>query len=92
MVEFFKKLWVKIVIEIILVFLMWFLYYVLKNLLPKKYRFKDSSLKEFLQTVGLVLANSPDNEDGIFDLVAKGKVIFEHYQGIEMLLPNSQKV
>src|SRR5574337_948867 len=89
--ELFKKLWVKIVVEVVLVFLMWLFYYVSKNFLPKKYRLKDSSLKEFLKTIGIVLANSAKNDDGILSLVTKSKALFEHFQGIEMILPNSQK-
>ena len=91
LMELFKKFWVKIVVEVILVFVMWLFYFISKHFLPKKYRIKDATLKEFLKSIGVVLANSPKSDDSVLSIVSKSKALFEHFQGIEMILPNSTK-
>jgi hypothetical protein len=79
LIELFNKIWVKVVVEIILIALMWILWYIAKNLVPKKYRLKEVNFKEFLKTFSVILTNSPKNEDGLGVTMTKSKILFEHF-------------
>jgi hypothetical protein len=84
-------LWFKLVLEGFVVCVMWFLFFAAKKLLPKKYRMRDSTLKDLLRSLTTVLENTVTATDDGLEIMMKGKSIFEHLKQIDFSLPDAQK-
>ena len=75
-----EKLWVKILLELLFTALLYIAYYVVKYLLPKKYRMNNNKIREYLDHFGVVADNLPDDDDGITNILAKSKNIVDWFQ------------
>lgn len=80
MKKFTYDLLQKILIQIIFVALIWFFFWGLKNLVPKKWRPTDDQIRELVKDLTAVSENFVGKKDDIMSILKKSKTIFDHFE------------
>lgn len=82
--KLFEKLWFKLVVEILLLVILFGAYFILRFLLPKKYKVKDKTFKTFYKKLSNILLNFPKGDDNIFTIINKARGIFADFHDWKM--------
>jgi len=77
--RWYKKLWFKFVLEGVVTVLLWISYYIVRHVLPKKYRVNDSTLKKWMKDFSIVTTNLAANDDGVGDVLKKSQNVFDYF-------------
>jgi hypothetical protein len=82
--KLFEKLWFKFIVELIISGILFLTYYILRYLLPKKYRIKDKTIRDFYKKFALFLTNMPNKDDNLFSILNKSRGIFSEFHDVKM--------
>jgi hypothetical protein len=80
----FEKLWFKFLVEIFITGFLFVVYYVMRYLLPQKYRVKDKTIRGFYRKFATMLTNMPNKDDNLFGIINKSRGIFSEFHEVKM--------
>ena len=89
--RWYKALWFKLVLEVFVTGLLWIAYFIVRHLLPKKYRMKDKSIKSLVRDFAVLTSNIAKKDDGVGEVLGKAKNVFDHFYELRNHISNSHQ-
>lgn len=77
--NWYESLLAKIALEVISAIVIWFIYFVVRKLLPKKYRIKDKTIKNIVKDFSAISDVMAKKEDDIPTILSKAKDLFDYF-------------
>lgn len=77
--KWYNRLWIKFVLEVVVTVLLWLTFTVFRNLLPKKYRFKDKAIRSLATDLGALFSNVAKRDDSIGEVLKKSQNLVTHF-------------
>lgn len=77
--KWYETLLAKIALEVISAIVIWFIYLVVRKLLPKKYRIKDKTIKNIVKDFSAISDVMAKKDDDIPTILSKAKDLFDYF-------------
>jgi hypothetical protein len=77
--KWYDNLFTKIILEVVLALSMWLIYFIVRRVLPKKYRLKDKNIKNLMRDFSAVSGALVNEKSDLPEIFSKARQLFDYF-------------